>query len=133
MNVAITVWNKRISPVFDVARRIVVIEIEDGNIINRKTDVFSSDQPMHKAAKLVELCIHTLICGAISKSHAGIISTYGIHTIPFIAGDIEEVILAHLAGKLPNPVLQMPGCCKHYKRYKNKHCKQYKNIVSNHH
>jgi predicted Fe-Mo cluster-binding NifX family protein len=112
MKVAITVWRNRISPVFDVARNIIILDVEKGKVLQERSESFSNDQPEHKAVRLQQLMVKTLICGAISKLQAHQISSHQIELIPFISGEIEDVIKAFLSGNLPNSKLMMPGCCR---------------------
>ncbi len=112
MIIAITIWNNRVSPVFDVARSVIVVDIEEGIIRRKSIKSFANDQPEYKASLLKQLQVNTLICGAISTFYAGLISTHRIEIIPFITGDIEDVIKAFTSATLSNPKLMMPGCCK---------------------
>jgi predicted Fe-Mo cluster-binding NifX family protein len=118
MKTAISVWNNRISPVFDVARSLVVLEIENNSITQKTQEMFSGDYPERKAYRMKELGVNTLICGAISRYVARVISVHNIEVIPFITGDIDVVIQAYLSGTLPNPRLMMPGCCKRLRHSK---------------
>lgn len=111
MKVALTVWNGRISPVFDVSRKILLLDVDHGAVTGRREEPLEGIDPVQKAGKLVEWEVRKLICGAISRPLAGLFAAYGIRTIPFIAGDAEEVIDAYLARKLPNLRMAMPGCC----------------------
>ena len=111
MKVALTVWNGRISPVFDVSRKILVLDIRNGVVAGRREEAIEGIDPAQKAGKLAEWQVRELICGAVSRPLAGLFAAYGIRTIPFIAGDAEEVIEAYLARKLPNRSMAMPGCC----------------------
>ncbi len=110
MKIAVTVWNDRISPVFDVARTILVLSAESGQLVQQGLETFTNDQPMSKVLKLAELGVTTLICGAISRPLADLVSARGIQLIPFVAGDIDEVIDAYQTGDLPSSDLVMPGC-----------------------
>ncbi len=112
MRIAISIWNARIAPVFDVSRRLMLADVENGILVARRVEHFAGDQPVHKTTKLSELNVQVLICGAISQPLAEVLSIYGIIIIPFIAGDIEEVLTAYLGGKLPHPSFAMPGCCR---------------------
>jgi predicted Fe-Mo cluster-binding NifX family protein len=111
VKVALTIWNSRISPVFDVSRKILILDIDHGDVTGRREEVLEGIDPGQKARKLVEWEVRKLICGAISRPLASLFAAYGIRTIPFIAGDAEEVIEAYLARKLPNRRMAMPGCC----------------------
>ena len=111
MKVAVAVWKGRISPVFDVSRYIVVLDIEKGTILKRNEETFRDEDPVSKTYRLAMLGINLLICGAVSQNMAGMLAAHGIRTISFIAGDMEDVIAAYLAGNLPNPAMTMPGRC----------------------
>jgi len=110
MKVALSVFNGRISPVFDVSRQLLVLDLGDGGVMAREEASFEHDDPMHRTSRLAGLKVDTLICGAISRQLASSINACGIRMIPFIAGDIEEVIDAFLSNGLPAPELAMPGC-----------------------
>jgi predicted Fe-Mo cluster-binding NifX family protein len=112
MKVALAIWNGRISPVFDVSRQFLVLTIENGMIAGDNTETYFNDDPVHKASRLAELNVQTLICGAISRPFAGMLDAYNIRTISFISGEIKDVITAYIAGTLSNPVFSMPGCCE---------------------
>jgi predicted Fe-Mo cluster-binding NifX family protein len=115
MKVAIAILNDRISPVFDVSRTILVLDIENGEVKAKDIEVFASDNPAHKISKLSELEVQTLICGAITRQTANMLTASGIQTISFVAGHQEDVIAAYLAGTLPNSNLTMPGLCGEFK------------------
>ncbi len=116
MKVAIAVWKKRISPVFDVSEQILVLDIRNRAVAKMTEEKILCDNPVRRACRLAELNVRTLICGAVSQSLADILDAYGIETISFIAGDVDEVIGAYLADVLPNPSMSMPGCCRHRRR-----------------
>ena len=109
MKVAVAVWNDRISPVFDVSKRILVHTIEEGVVRSKKEHTFDSDDAAYKVQLLKALHVNTLICGAVSQQLADMIATHGIETISFVVGDTQEVIAAYLDGLLPSPELTMPG------------------------
>jgi predicted Fe-Mo cluster-binding NifX family protein len=109
-------WNHRIAPVFDIARRIHVAEAQSGRIVAEKEVVLADDLPLQKAMRLAELDVGTLVCGAISTSLRAIVASYGIRVIPFVAGDLAEVIQAWLRGGLDGEKFAMPGCCRRGRR-----------------
>ena len=104
------VWEGRISPVFDTSRRMLVLEVEGGQVRSRKEHEIDGDDAFLKTSRLGELGISTLICGAVSVPLARWIAARGIRLIPFVGGGVEEVVAAFLAGALPNPALTLPGC-----------------------
>lgn len=91
---AFSYWNRRIAPVFDIAQRLRVLEIESGRVICVKEDALKGVLPVQKAQYLVESGIGTLVCGAISTPFSEVMIAYGIIIISFVAGDLSEVIVA---------------------------------------
>ena len=65
---------------------------------------------MQKALRLAELGVSTLICGAISKSVNETVMSYGIRVIPFVAGELQDVVEVWLKGVLDQDCFAMPGC-----------------------
>jgi len=116
MKVALATWNGRISPVFDVARQVLMLDVEDGQVMNRREETLPGTDLQVQATRLMVLAPQTLICGAISQPMADLLAATDIRVIPFTAGAVEEVLAAWLAGSLPNPALSMPGCCGRMRR-----------------
>ena len=110
MKLALATWNGRVSPVFDVARRVLVLDIEDGRVTDRREEPLPGTDPLDQADRLAALAPQTLICGALSQRMEALLAARGIQVVPFTAGPVEEVLAAWLAGSLPNPALSMPGC-----------------------
>jgi predicted Fe-Mo cluster-binding NifX family protein len=103
-------WNARIAPVFDVARQVRLVEADAGRIAAEAEEVFPDDLPAHKAVRLAELGVRTLVCGAVSRPAHDLLLAYGIDVIPFVTGDLQEVIHAWLRGEVTRRVYSMPGC-----------------------
>jgi predicted Fe-Mo cluster-binding NifX family protein len=110
MKAAFSVWNNRVAPVFDVARQIHVVEAESGRIVAETQEVLGQAMPAQKARRLADLGVEILICGAISRGFQALVGAYGVRVVPFIAGDLHDVIGAWMTGRLKSPLLAMPGC-----------------------
>jgi predicted Fe-Mo cluster-binding NifX family protein len=111
MKTAFAYWDNRIAPVFDIARQIHVVEAESGRIVAETEEVLADDLPVQKVIRLAELGVGTLVCGAISRPLHEMVAAYGIEVIPFVAGDLCEVIQAWLSDNLEHDTFAMPGCC----------------------
>ena len=116
MKAAFAHWDNRIAPVFDIAQLIHVAEARSGRIVGETEEVLANDLPLHKAIRLAELGVGTLVCGAISRPLHAMVAAYGIRVIPFVAGDLGEVIQAWLSGGLKGDAFAMPGCCGRRRR-----------------
>jgi predicted Fe-Mo cluster-binding NifX family protein len=116
LRVAFSHWNNRIAPVFDVATQVRIIDVENGQVAREQEESLVGVLPFQKALRLKELGVNLLVCGAISRPLYALIVGYGIDVIPFVAGDLEEVIKAWLSGHVENVVFAMPGCCGQRRR-----------------
>ncbi len=110
MKTAFAYWENRIAPVFDTVRQIHVLKAESGKIVGETQETLPEDFPIRKVRRMVDLGIGTLVCGAISRPLYAIVSSYGIQVVPFIAGDLHEVIHAWLSGSLDHAAFALPGC-----------------------
>jgi predicted Fe-Mo cluster-binding NifX family protein len=111
MKVALTVWEGRISPLFDAARELLVAEIEDKGVIhNRRHEPIMPQWPLRVVERLVEQGVTVLICGAISEVPAGMMEAAGIELVAFVAGPVDDVLGALAKGRPIIPTFSMPGC-----------------------
>lgn len=118
MKVALTIWDGRISPVFDVSREAVLLSIEDGEVAARSCEKIETRTAGLKIDRLVELGIETLVCGAISEPLRRELTARGVKIFGFVSGEIDEVVQALVADALPAPALSMPGCHGRQNRFR---------------
>jgi len=112
MRVAIPIWNNRISPVFDVAERVLVLDIDNGIEINRQEEMINAATFQQRSRRLCELEVNSLICEAISKPLEVMLLSSGIQVIPHTCGPLEEVIKTFISRGLTESDFLMPGCCR---------------------
>ncbi|WP_372678600.1 PocR ligand-binding domain-containing protein, partial [Desulfosarcina sp.] len=110
MKVAVTVWEDRISPVFDASRRLLIAEIENDRVTDRSYVFFDPGRPGSLVKTLTMLDVPVLICGAVSQAPATSIVDSGITLIPFIAGEVDRVLEVYAKGNPLAPAFEMPGC-----------------------
>ncbi|MBI9077943.1 MAG: hypothetical protein JEZ02_21265 [Desulfatibacillum sp.] len=118
MKIALSIWNNRISPVFDVARQVLVLDVEQGQVMDQCLETLP-DIPGQRLPTLQGLQVNALICGAISRPLVIQAQSLEIEVMPFVAGDVEDIVTACVSGALDNPCFAMPGCQglhKHYAR-----------------
>jgi predicted Fe-Mo cluster-binding NifX family protein len=116
MKAAFATWNNRIAPVFDVAPVVSIVEARDGQLVGEAQEARLDGIPMNRVLRLAELDVGTLVCGAISRPLHDMVVSQGIRLIPFVAGDLDEVVRAWLAGRLVGDAFAMPGCCHRRRR-----------------
>ncbi len=110
MKLALTVWGNRISPVFDSARTLMVVELRDGLVQSRRLEPCRLEPPFFRASWFTSLGVDELICGAITRQTAQGLESVGVHVIGFITGEVEEILEAYTNGRLAAPRFAMPGC-----------------------
>ena len=110
MKTAITIWNNRVSPVFDVTGKALLYVSEGERICSEQQLLLTEVSVAEKVACLVVAGTDVLICGAISREALLTATSVGIRVYPFIAGDVREILRACLAGRLVGGSFAMPGC-----------------------
>jgi len=119
LKVAFTIWGNRISPVFDSARKLFIVETKDNKIISTQYEPFESvDSDL--THMINGLGINVLICGAISKRFSDIIEISEIELIPFITGYVDAVLESYMKNNEIVAEFFMPGCRNKYYRQKNR-------------
>jgi len=107
MRVALPVWANRVSPVFDVARQILIVEVIGGEA------AFSENHGVRgpdRVGLLSALGADVVICGAISHDLEERLVASGVEVVTEIRGNVEDVIRAYADGSLTSTRFSMPGC-----------------------
>jgi predicted Fe-Mo cluster-binding NifX family protein len=117
MKAAMTVWDGRVSPVFDVSRELVILTIENGAVTERCSENIQAPSAALKIDRLTELGVETLICGAISEPLRRELVARGLKVLGFVAGEIDDVVEAFLSG---GQLIAMPGCCGKRNRFRGR-------------
>src|SRR3990172_10226653 len=99
MRLAISVWNEQVSPVFDSARQLLLVDIENGVEQARRKEAIRESFPSRRARHLAELGVNVLICGGISRTLKELLETSGITVVPWTAGPVDEVLGAYRTGR----------------------------------
>ena len=106
MKIAIPVWDDRVSPVFDVARSIRVVDIVDGAVVDVSNRELESEQ---RTATLVKLGVDLVVCSAISIPLESTLWVSGVEVIPDTCGNAEEIIQALASGDRTLVRFRSPG------------------------
>lgn len=123
MKVALTVWEGRVSPVFDVCREALILDVRDGRLEAFPNQSFTGNDYRTRTQLLVENGVEILICGAISTEARMELQARAIRVIPFVAGSAEEVIASFAAGQFPDELFPMPGCGRRRGRRRRGACR----------
>jgi len=110
MKVAIPVYGDYVSNVFDFAHRLLLVDIENGRETQRREVELESRLLPQRAAQLKALGVDVLVCGAVSRLLASMVTQSGIEVLPFVTGRVDNVLGAYMTGQLVRPEFSMPGC-----------------------
>jgi predicted Fe-Mo cluster-binding NifX family protein len=124
MKLALPVWQDRISPVFDVAEQLLLVEMDGGAERFRRTETLPPETAEYRARRIAELGVSTLICGALSRPLESLLWARGIEVLPRVCGDVEEVLQAYHVGALQEDRFAMPGCCGRMRRRQRCRCRR---------
>jgi len=124
MKIAIPIWQDRISPVFDVAGQLLLVEWANGQEVAREVQLVGETTTAERVARLKEIGVGTLICAGISQAlEAGLVER-GIQVVARICGNVDEVLIAFQAGYLNQERFAMPGCCGQRRKRRRRGCQR---------
>jgi predicted Fe-Mo cluster-binding NifX family protein len=109
MRIAVPDWHGRVSPVFDVARQVLVVDLDGRRESQRTTLSLGQTLPPLRAQELVRQGVNVLLCGGISAFLLRMLEARGIRVVPGISGNVNQVMASYLAGRLTNGTFALPG------------------------
>ena len=109
MKIAISHWQGRVSPVFDVSSEVFLVDIEDGQVNSGQIVLLGHHNPFTRAQEIAALGVQMLICGAISFDLKTILSEAGIQVLGFCCGALEDILGALRTGTFCRDRFCMPG------------------------
>ena len=109
LRVAIPIFRSRVSPILDSCTRIILIDIEHNQEIERSEIHLNGLSLIERVSVLQKSSVKTIICGAISDMFQNMLQNVKIYMITGIAGEVEQVVGAYLSESLNDPQFYMPG------------------------
>ena len=116
MKVAIPTWSGRVSPVFDVARVLLLVDFDGDAEAHRQEAALEETEFAARVRRVAQLGAEVLICGAISMPLEAMLVSAGVRVIPHTCGPAEDVLRAFASGRLTDEAFLMPGCCGRRRR-----------------
>lgn len=113
VTIAISIGLGRVSPVFEAGGRLLLLEFEHHRAVCRREVAWPDGISAHRAEHLVDLGVEALICGGIMAPTEALLRRAGLRVIPWICGELDEVVEAFRNGTLQRAEFLMPGCCRH--------------------
>ena len=122
MRIAIPIWEEKVSPVFDTAIRLLVVEVENNKEASRFLYFIDENDLAQKCNRIRKLKLDILICGAVSHPFLHMLLASGLNVIQQISGSVEEVLDAYLKGDIHHSRFLMPGCKRGRQKYGRLNC-----------
>jgi predicted Fe-Mo cluster-binding NifX family protein len=104
VKIAVTIWKERVSPLFDAARTLLIADVAGRAVVARRLYPLQPEPPHRRAARLAEMGVNTLICGAISRPQATLLEAYGIRVLADVTGRAEAALASFLNDRLPDHI-----------------------------
>lgn len=109
IRLAIPEFQSRVSPVFDLCTRVLIVDIDHHREVARNT-IFLEGFSLHERLNiLLKSHASTVICAGISDLFHTMLEKAGVRMVTGIAGEIDQIVTAYIGGDLDHPRFQMPG------------------------
>lgn len=110
MKIGVPIWAGRVSPVFDTAETLLVVNVDGGRQVSRER-VGLPKGPLHdRVNRLAASEIDVLLCGAISRPLYDMLVAAGIDVNPFLSGEVDALLESALQRGTIDRRFLMPGC-----------------------
>ena len=76
------------------------MSIEGGTIVQRQETRWVHVNPLEKIRLLAQEGVEVLICGGLTETFANMLHDTGIDVVPWVRGEVEEVLLQFMQGTL---------------------------------
>lgn len=113
MRLAVPLWSGRVSPVFDVAKKLLIVEVIGGEATFTEEHTV---QGRDRVSTLSQLGVTVLLCAAVSQELEERLLAAGVELVMEIRGEVDDVIRAYLDGSLAQRRFSMPGCHSRQRR-----------------
>jgi predicted Fe-Mo cluster-binding NifX family protein len=93
--IAIPIWQGRVSPVFDEAHSVLLVEVAPGKPVQKRLFALP-EGASQRVQSLLGLGVSTLLCGAVTQSLERLLQVAGVRVISQLSGPAEAAVEAHL-------------------------------------
>jgi len=110
MRVAVPLFGTRVSPRFDCGAALLVAQVDDGVVASTEQVADAARNSLQRIARLRELGVDTVICGAITGFLLRHLAANGIRVFPWVFCEAGEALAALARGELPT--MPPPGAAR---------------------
>lgn len=101
--IALPVFRNRISSRFDCAGSILIVEVQGGTITRRQEIRWANAGIPERIDLLLQEGVGILICGGLTEACGRLLHENNIEVIPWIRGEVDEVLSRFTRGILSTP------------------------------
>ena len=101
MRLALPMFGEKISPRFDCAARLLIVEVQGGAIRGRREESIEQIHRQSRIGFLLERKVNVLLCGGIRRRDYFSFVNAGIDVYAGLTGEAEDVLEAFLNGRIP--------------------------------
>ncbi len=109
LRIAVPVWEGRVSPLLDVAERLLVVDVDAGQEVSRSLQDVGPGLLPQRVRRLSDLGVEVVICGTVSRSMANMLSALRIQVFPCMRGEVDKVLRSVVRDGIPDSRFFMPG------------------------
>jgi predicted Fe-Mo cluster-binding NifX family protein len=107
--IAMPIFQARISPVLDACNDVMLVDIDEGQAVRRRTVSLEKMTQPERAETLARWGVTHIICAGVSDLLSHYIESRGIQIISGIAGGPEPIVDAYIHNRLRQACFMMPG------------------------
>jgi predicted Fe-Mo cluster-binding NifX family protein len=101
MKAAIPIVGTCVSPRFDCGAALLVAEIDGGVVTSRQEVVDTASNALQRVARLRELGVEVLVCGAVTGFLLRHLAANAIRVFPLVSGEASDVLDSLARGRPP--------------------------------
>jgi len=117
----LSVWDRRVSPVFESCSQLLVAETGRWPFECRVFCSFAPGEPeQNRAFRAMDTGAQTLICGAVSSLYLNMIAASSMEVIPFVTGEVNDILWAYSQNRLNRERFGLPGCRQRRRRQRGR-------------
>lgn len=118
--IALPVFQDRLSPLLDEARKFVVITLSGDAITERTVIKINEQSAFIRIERLKEMGVSVILCGAVSDVVAKFIIEREFQLYSWLTGTVDEVVEQYKQGALPQ------SCMRYLNQPRHHPCKRHR-------
>lgn len=103
------IFESRISNRLDYSENVLLVSIDNGAIRKRQSYYWARSNALERIDLLRQFGVDVLICDGITEFYANQFENSSIKVIPWISGEVDQVLTQYLAGTLARDKLTSEG------------------------